>query len=64
MNFTILAPSMTFDVPLDDGASIRMRRHGCAVGVVCSSRDEPRHRGLEWVIFDISEPSASSPVYL
>src|SRR5208282_2402901 len=33
MNFGIPAPTMTFDVALDDGARIRMRRHGNADGV-------------------------------
>jgi pimeloyl-ACP methyl ester carboxylesterase len=33
MQFEIPAPSMTFDVPLEDGAAIRMRRHGNPNGV-------------------------------
>ncbi|MGH7246633.1 MAG: alpha/beta fold hydrolase, partial [Pseudomonadota bacterium] len=33
MLFELPAPHMTFDVALDDGASIRMRRHGFAEGV-------------------------------
>jgi pimeloyl-ACP methyl ester carboxylesterase len=33
MQFEIPAPSMTFEVPLEDGARIRMRRHGNADGV-------------------------------
>ena len=31
--FEIPAPSLTFDLPLEDGAQIRMRRHGNADGV-------------------------------
>ncbi len=33
MHFVLPAPSMTFDVALDDGAGIRMRRHGNRDGV-------------------------------
>jgi pimeloyl-ACP methyl ester carboxylesterase len=33
MQFEIPAPSMTFEVPLEDGARIRMRRHGNPDGV-------------------------------
>ena len=33
MHFELPAPSMTFDVALDDGARIRMRRHGNPDGV-------------------------------
>jgi len=33
MHFEIPAPSMTFDVALEDGATIRMRRHGNPDGV-------------------------------
>lgn len=33
MQFELPAPHMTFDVALDDGARIRMRRHGRAAGV-------------------------------
>ena len=33
MPFEIPAPSMTFEVPLEDGARIRMRRHGNPDGV-------------------------------
>jgi pimeloyl-ACP methyl ester carboxylesterase len=33
MHFEIPTPSMTFDVPLEDGAAIRMRRHGNPDGV-------------------------------
>ena len=33
MQFEIPSPSMTFDVQLDDGARIRMRRHGNPDGV-------------------------------
>ncbi len=33
MQFQLPAPHMTFDIALDDGASIRMRRHGRADGV-------------------------------
>lgn len=33
MHFELPAPHMTFDVALDDGAKIRMRRHGRAGGV-------------------------------
>jgi pimeloyl-ACP methyl ester carboxylesterase len=33
MQFELPAPSITFDVELDDGAKIRMRRHGNAGGV-------------------------------
>ena len=33
MHFVLPAPSMTFDVALDDGAGIRMRRHGNPDGV-------------------------------
>ena len=33
MPFELPAPSMIFDVALDDGAKIRMRRHGFADGV-------------------------------
>jgi pimeloyl-ACP methyl ester carboxylesterase len=33
MRFELPAPSMTFDVALDDGAKIRMRRHGNPNGV-------------------------------
>lgn len=33
MAFTLPAPSMSFDVALDDGAKIRMRRHGNPAGV-------------------------------
>ncbi len=33
MQFQLPTPHMTFDVALDDGASIRMRRHGNAGGV-------------------------------
>jgi len=33
MQFEIPAPAMTFDVPLEDGAAIRMRRHGNPNGV-------------------------------
>ncbi len=33
MNFELPAPSLTFDVVLEDGAKIRMRRHGNADGV-------------------------------
>jgi pimeloyl-ACP methyl ester carboxylesterase len=33
MPFEIPAPSLTFEVPLDDGACIRMRRHGNPDGV-------------------------------
>lgn len=33
MHFELPTPSMTFEVPLEDGAKIRMRRHGHAAGV-------------------------------
>src|SRR6476646_11941163 len=33
MQFELPAPSLTFEVPLDDGARIRMRRHGNPEGV-------------------------------
>jgi pimeloyl-ACP methyl ester carboxylesterase len=33
MHFEVPAPSMTFDVTLEDGAQIRMRRQGNADGV-------------------------------
>lgn len=33
MHFELPTPSMTFDVALDDGANIRMRRHGNPAGV-------------------------------
>ena len=33
MQFEIPAPSLTFEVPLEDGARIRMRRHGNPDGV-------------------------------
>jgi pimeloyl-ACP methyl ester carboxylesterase len=33
MNFVVLAPSETFDIALEDGASIRIRRHGNRDGV-------------------------------
>ncbi len=33
MTFALPAPSMAFDVPLDDGAAIRVRRHGNPEGV-------------------------------
>ena len=33
MNFVVPAPSETFDVVLEDGASIRVRRHGNRDGV-------------------------------
>ena len=33
MHFEIPIPSMTFDIVLDDGARIRMRRHGNPDGV-------------------------------
>jgi pimeloyl-ACP methyl ester carboxylesterase len=33
MHFEIPTPSMTFDIPLEDGAAIRMRRHGNPDGV-------------------------------
>ncbi len=33
MNFELPAPSLTFDVALEDGAKIRMRRHGNAEGI-------------------------------
>jgi pimeloyl-ACP methyl ester carboxylesterase len=33
MPFEIPTPSMTFEVPLEDGARIRMRRHGNPDGV-------------------------------
>ena len=33
MQFEIPPPSMTFEVPLEDGARIRMRRHGNPDGV-------------------------------
>ena len=33
MHFEIPAPQLTFEVPLEDGARIRMRRHGNPDGV-------------------------------
>jgi hypothetical protein len=33
MQFEIPGPRMTFEVPLEDGAKIRMRRHGNPDGV-------------------------------
>jgi pimeloyl-ACP methyl ester carboxylesterase len=33
MHFELSAPSMAFDVVLEDGAKIHVRRHGCADGV-------------------------------
>ena len=33
MHFELPTPSMTFDVMLEDGAKIRVRRHGHADGV-------------------------------
>src|SRR5262245_34623294 len=33
MNFVVPAPSETFDIALEDGASIRVRRHGNRDGV-------------------------------
>src|SRR3974390_3178587 len=33
MHFELLAPSMAFDVVLEDDAKIRVRRHGCADGM-------------------------------
>ena len=38
MNFVVPAPSETFDVALDDGANIRLRRHGNPDGVRLRSR--------------------------
>ena len=55
MSFEIPTPSLTFEVPLEDGARIRMRRHGNPDGVR-TIRLEGRGKLTGQVIDERSQP--------